>query len=120
MRYFCYTFGDESEPVPEPSPELQSRMGRYIEESARAGVLAATGAFGPTALGAKITLADGEFTVTDGPFTEAKELVGGWALIDVPGREDAVDSVKQFLSVLGRGEYRVRPVFGPDDVAPGG
>jgi hypothetical protein len=118
MQYFCYTFGDDAESMPEPDPAIQERMGAFIEESTRSGVLVATGAFGPTALGAKITLVDGEYTVTDGPFAEAKELVGGWAIIDVPGRDEAVASLKRFLSILGQGEYRTRPVFGPDDAPP--
>lgn len=115
MRFFCYTFGDESDPVPGPNPDLEARMGRYIEESKRSGVLVATGAFGPTALGARIALADGGFSVTDGPFAEAKELVGGWALIDVRSKQEAVESVKRFLSILGGGQYRIRQVFGPED-----
>ena len=62
-------------------------------------------------MGAKITLKDGEFTVVDGPFTEAKELVGGWALLECRDLDEAVEWSKRFLSVLGEGEVRVRPVF---------
>jgi hypothetical protein len=73
-------------------------------------------------MGAKITLKDGEFTVIDGPFTEAKELIGGWALMECRDLEEAVEWAKRFVSVLGEGEVRVRPaesvwiegVYGPE------
>lgn len=115
MRYFCYTLGDESVPMPPPSERLMTEMDTFIQEGISSGVLVATGGFGPSSLGAKVNLADGEYTVTDGPFAEAKELIGGWALIDVQSKEEAVESVKRFLSILGGGEARMRQVFGPED-----
>lgn len=115
MRFFCYTMGDESVPMPPPSEQLMSEMDAFIQEGISSGVLVATGGFGPSALGAKISLTDGEFTVTDGPFAEAKELIGGWALIDVASKEEAVVSTKRFLTILGGGEARIRQVFGPED-----
>ena len=57
---------------------------------------------------------DGEFTVVDGPFTEAKELVGGWAMLECRDQSEAVEWTKRFLSVIGEGETRIRPVFGPE------
>ncbi len=115
MRYFCYTMGDESIPMPPPSEQLMTEMDAFIQESIASGVLVATGGFGPSDLGAKVSLADGEFTVTDGPFAEAKELIGGWALIDVDSKEEALESVKRFLTIVGGGESRIRQVFGPED-----
>jgi hypothetical protein len=98
-----------------------TEMGAVIEEATKSGVLVATGGIAPTAMGAKITLKDGEFTVIDGPFTEAKELIGGWALMECRDLEEAVEWAKRFVSVLGEGEVRVRPadsvwidgVYGP-------
>ena len=55
-----------------------------------------------------------DFTVVDGPFTEAKELVGGWALMECRDKDEAIEWSKRFLSVLGHGETRIRPVFGPE------
>ena len=82
MRFLGYTVGDDSIPTPPPSPELMAQMGKFVEEVSASGHLIATGAFTPIATGTrKISLADGQFTVTDGPFTEAKELIGGWALV---------------------------------------
>jgi hypothetical protein len=109
MRFLGYTLGDESVPVPPPSPEHMEEMGAMLEEATRSGVLVATGGLAPTAMGAKVTLKDGEFTVVDGPFTEAKELIGGWALMECRDLDEAVEWSKRFVSVLGEGEVRVRP-----------
>lgn len=111
MRFLGYTLADESTPIAPPSPELMEEMGKFVEEATKAGVIVATGGIAPTAMGAKITLKDGQFTVVDGPFTEAKELVGGWALLECRDKDEAVEWSKRFVSVLGEGEVRVRPVF---------
>ena len=71
----------------------------------------ATGGVGPTAEGAKISLNRGEYEIVDGPFAEAKELMGGWALMECRDLAEAVEWSKRFLAVLGEGEVRVRPVF---------
>jgi hypothetical protein len=110
MRFLGYTLGDETVPIPPPSPELMTEMDAFMEEATKSGVLVATGGIAPTAMGAKITLKDGEFTVIDGPFTEAKELIGGWALMECRDLEEAVEWAKRFVSVVGEGEVRVRPV----------
>ena len=83
MRFLGYTLADESDAADRASPpELYERMGTFVEEATKAGVIVATGGIAPTSEGAKITLKDGEFTVVDGPFVEAKEIVGGWALME--------------------------------------
>ena len=121
MRFLGYTLGDESVPMPPPPPELMTAMDTFLEEATKAGVLVATGGIAPTSMGAKITLKDGEFTVIDGPFTEAKELIGGWALMECRDLQEAVEWAKRSVSVVGEGEVRVRPtdsvwidgVYGP-------
>ncbi|MCU1367799.1 MAG: hypothetical protein JWL72_4629 [Ilumatobacteraceae bacterium] len=113
MRFLGYTLGDESAPTPAPTPELMEAMGRFMEEATTAGVIVATGGIAPTSMGARITLSDGKYTVIDGPFTEAKELIGGWALLECRDLEEAIEWSKRFVGVLGEGEVRVRPVFGP-------
>jgi hypothetical protein len=110
MRFLGYTLGDENAPMPAPSPELMTAMDEMIEDATKAGVLVATGGIAPTSMGAKVTLKDGEFTVIDGPFTEAKEIIGGWALLECRDLEEAVEWSKRFVSVVGEGEVRVRPV----------
>ena len=112
MRFLGYTLASETEqPTEPPPPELYERMGKFVEEAVNAGVVVATGGLAPTSEGARISLKDGEFTVVDGPFTEAKELVGGWALMECRDMDEAVVWTKRFLSVLGEGECRVRPVM---------
>jgi hypothetical protein len=111
MRFFGYTLGDPSAPVGPPSPELMAEMGDFIEEATKAGILVATGGFAPLAEATKVSLADGAYTVTDGPFTEAKELIGGWALMETRDKDEAVEWTKRFLGVLGYGECTVRPVY---------
>jgi len=111
MRFFGYTLGDESVPMPMPTAEDMSKMDAFVEEVTKAGVLLATGGLGPSSMGAKISLNNGEFTVVDGPFAEAKELIGGWALMECRDLDEAIEWSKRFLSVLGGGETRVRPVF---------
>ena len=111
MRFFGYTLADESVPTPPPTPELFEAMGAFMAEATAAGVIVATGGIAPTAMGAKIILEDGEYTVVDGPFAEAKELVGGWALLECRDLAEAIEWSKRFVGVLGEGEVRVRPVF---------
>jgi hypothetical protein len=111
MRFFGYTLGDPSAPMPAPTPELYARMGEMVEEATKAGVIIATGGFAPADEATKVSLADGTYTVTDGPFSEAKELIGGWALIETRDRDEAVEWTKRFLGVIGYGETTIRPIL---------
>lgn len=119
MRYLSYTLGDDSTPMAPPSQELMSKMGQLMQDATEAGVLVATGGLAPTAEGTTVKYEGGTFTVTDGPHTEAKELVGGWALMEVRDREEAVRWAQRFLAITGDGESRLRRVFGPGDLPPG-
>lgn len=119
MRYLSYTLGDDSTPMSPPTPELMEQMRQLMADATEAGVLVATGGLAPTAQGTTLRYEDGEFTVTDGPHTESKELVGGWALMEVRDRDEAVEWAKRFLVIAGEGESRLRRVFGPDDLPPG-
>jgi len=116
MRFFGYTLASENEPLPmpAPTPEMYEQMGAFVEEATKAGVLLATGGLAPSSMGTKISYVNGEFTVTDGPFAEAKELVGGWALMECRDKDEAIEWTKRFLIVAGGGESRIRPVMGPD------
>ena len=111
MRFLGYTLANEAEtPREPPSPDMYEKMGKFVEEATKAGVVVATGGIAPTSEGAIVSLKGGEFTVLDGPFTEAKELVGGWALMECRDKDEAIEWTKRFLNVLGEGECRVRPV----------
>lgn len=94
-----------------PTPEDMATMGAYIEESLKSGALIATEGCMPSALGAKVRRTDGKFTVTDGPFTEAKEVVGGFALINANSKEHAIEITRDFMNVAGDGEVEVRQVY---------
>lgn len=120
MRYLSYTVGDDSTPTPPATPEMMAEMGQFMEEMTAAGVLIATGGFAPVSTGTtKVRLADGDFTVTDGPFAEAKELIGGWALSEVGSKEEAIEMTKRFLRISGGGESTLRRIFGPEDFPAG-
>jgi hypothetical protein len=111
VRFLGYTLGDPSIPIPPPNPELMDQMGKFVEEATKAGVLVATGGLGPVDDAVKVTLHDGEFTVLDGPFTEAKELIGGWALMETRDRDEAIEWTKRFLTIVGEGESTIRQVY---------
>ena len=111
MRFLGYTLGDPNAPVGEPNPELYQQMGEFVEEATKAGVLLATGGVGPLNDAVKVQYHGGEFTVLDGPFTEAKELVGGWAVMECRDKDEAIEWTKRFLSLVGEGESTIRPVI---------
>jgi hypothetical protein len=119
MRFLGYTMGDDSTfamgddsaPMPPPSPELLEKMDEFIEAATKAGVLVATGTFGPVAEATKVVCTNGEFTVLDGPFTEAKELVGGWGLLEVRDKDEAIEWTKRVQAIVGYGETTLRQVY---------
>jgi len=105
----------ESEAGVPPSQELMERMGAFLEEITRAGVLLATDGLHPSVKGKRVRLQDGKVTVMDGPFTESKELIASYALFQVKSIEEAVSWTTRFLQVLGRGECEIRPIFDAED-----
>jgi hypothetical protein len=111
MRFLGYTLADPSTPIPPPSRDMMQKMGAFVEEATKAGVLLATGGVGPVEEAVKVRYSGGEFTVLDGPFTEAKELVGGWALMEVRDKAEAIEWVKRFLAIAGEGESTIRQVY---------
>jgi hypothetical protein len=102
-----------------PSPELIARMEKLIEEGMKDGTLIATEGCLPSALGARVRLSRGKVTVTDGPFTEAKEVIGGFALLEAKSKAEAIDLAKKFLDVAGDGECEIRQIFTAPEAAPG-
>jgi hypothetical protein len=91
-----------------PTEDEMARMGQLIEEGMKAGYLLGVEGCLPSARGARVRLSDGKVTVTDGPFTESKELVGGLALLQANSKEEAVEMVKHFLGIAGDGECELR------------
>jgi hypothetical protein len=94
-----------------------TKMGRLIEEGMKAGVLLAVEGCMPSATGARVRLSDGRLTVSDGPFTESKEVIGGFALLQASSKEEALEVVKQFLHAAGDGECELRQVYEADQNA---
>lgn len=107
MRFMTlYKPGRESDAP--PTQQEMADMGQLIEEMAKAGVLIATDGLQPSSKGARVRISGGKFTVTDGPFTETKELVAGYAIIQVNSKEEAIELTKRFLKVVGEGESEIR------------
>jgi hypothetical protein len=94
-----------------PTPEEMATMGKLIEEGMKAGWLLATEGCLPTALGARIRRSGGKLTVTDGPFTEAKEVVGGFAILKANSKEEAIELTRTFLKIAGDGECELRQLY---------
>lgn len=101
-----------------PTPEEMAGMGKMIEEWMKSGKLLATEGCMPTALGARVRVDDGKFSVSDGPFTEAKEVVGGFAILSAPSKEVAVGYAKEFLQFMGQGECELRQLYEMDGPQP--
>jgi hypothetical protein len=90
-------------------------MGKLVEEMTRSGVLVSTAGLRPTAEGFRIRLSGGKIRVTDGPFTEAKEVIGGYAILEAKSKAEAIELTKRFLQVHGDEwelECEVRPLDG--------
>jgi hypothetical protein len=94
-----------------PSQEEIARMGKLIEEGMKAGYLLGVEGCMPSVTGARVRLANGSVTVTDGPFTESKEVIGGFAILQANSKAEAIQMVRDFLAVAGDGECEVRQVF---------
>lgn len=105
-----------------PEEKLMNQMAEYHEELARAGVLLDANGLHPTSKGWRIRYAGEKRTVVDGPFTEAKELIGGYTMIQVRTREEALEWSRRFPNPVGEGqaaEIEVRQVFELEDFEPG-
>jgi hypothetical protein len=110
MRFLCVYKPGKPEGAP-PSQDEMARMGKLIQDAFREGWLLATEGCLPSALGARVRKADGKVTVTDGPFTEAKEVIGGFALIKAGSKAEAIELTKRFLEVAGDGESEIRQLY---------
>ena len=94
-----------------PTEEEMAAMGQLIEREAKAGLLLSTEGCLPSALGARVRRSGDKLTVTDGPFTEAKEVVGGFAILSADSKEQAIEQAKRFLDVVGDGECELRQLY---------
>ena len=124
MRFMMMMKGDRDyEAGKPPSPALMAAVEKMTVEGMQSGVIVSTGGLLPSFAGAKLRLSGGKVTVTDGPFTEAKELIGGYAIVDVRSKAEAIELGRRFLQmhadVLGPDyeiESEVRQMFDPSDL----
>jgi hypothetical protein len=113
MRYMSiYKTVERNAP---PTPQEMTAMNALIEETIKSGELIETGGLQPSARGFRVRCANGKIVVTDGPFTESKEVVGGYAIVEAKSKEHALAMTKRFLEVAGDGECEVRPMYQPAD-----
>ncbi len=121
MRYIVLLNG--AQPSTPPPPGLMEAIMKLGEEATKAGALLDTAGLAPSAAGARVELAAGNVTVTDGPFTESKELIS-YALYDVRTKEEAVEWAARFMRIHRdhwagwEGTANVLKVMGPEDFAP--
>jgi hypothetical protein len=107
-----------------PPKPLMDAIAKLSDEAVKAGTMIGNGGLLPTATGARVRLSGGKVTVTDGPFTEAKEVVGGYAQFELKSKEEAVKSATRFMELHREhwpgweGETEIRQMFGPEDCAP--
>jgi hypothetical protein len=80
-----------------PDPWLIAAIGKLTEDLRRSGILVGNGGLAPTSTGARVQLAGGK--VLDGPFTEAKEIIGGYAIVDVSSKQEAIELAKRFYQI---------------------
>ena len=120
MRFLImHKSNEENEAGVPPSPQLIEDMGRFMEEASREGVLLAAEGVHPSSRGARLEFSGGRRTVIDGPFAEAKELIAGFAIVQVNSKDEAIEWATRFADVLGEDvEIEVRQVVEISDFAP--
>jgi hypothetical protein len=113
--------GENSGPPPKEFMDAMAKMG---EEASKSGAMIASGGLSPTAKSTRVRLSRGQVTAIDGPFTEAKEVVGGFAMFELKSKEEAIAGAMQFMELHKKywpgweGETEVRQILGPEDSFP--
>jgi hypothetical protein len=119
MKYLTFIRHSEKYRDSPPPAGLMAAMDEFVTKSLKDGTLVDTGGLLPSKDGARVRLAGGKITVTDGPFTEAKEVIGGWAILEAPSKADAIRMATEFMELHRKhwpafeGESEVRPMFDP-------
>jgi hypothetical protein len=107
-----------------PPKELMDALAKLSEEANKNGTMVASGGLAPTAMSTRVRLSRGQISKIDGPFTEAKEIVGGCAVLEFKSKEEAIEGAKRFMELHKKywpgweGETEVRQVIGPEDFPP--
>ena len=116
MKFLTFIRSSESFRDTPPPASLMEAMGEFVERSFKEGTLVDTGGLLPSKEGFRVRLRDGQVTVTDGPFSESKEVIGGWAILDVASRAEALRVSTEFMELHRKhwpefeGESEVRPI----------
>ena len=116
MKYLTFIKSSESYREQMPPAALMEAMGGFIEKTMKNGNLVSTGGLLPSSEGARVRLSGGEITVIDGPFTESKEVIGGWAILQADSREEVMRIAVEFMELHREhwpefeGESEVRPI----------
>jgi hypothetical protein len=119
MKYLAFVRHSESYRASPPPPGFMDAMGAFVQKSLKDGSLVDTGGLLPSKEGARVRLADGKITVTDGPFAESKEIIGGWAILKADSKEEVIRLATAFMDLHRthwpgfEGESEVRPMFDP-------
>ena len=121
MRFMILRKADaDTEAGAMPSTELLAAMGKYMEEMGKAGILLGGEGLHPTSKAVRVKFSGGKPSVIDGPFAETKELIAGYALLEVKSREEAIEWLKKWPAMDGGGnlELEVRQLFEAEDFGP--
>ena len=119
MKFMTMVKGAEN--AGPPPQELMDAIGQLGMEAGKAGVMVDMGGLLPSAVGARVRVAKGKLTITDGPFTEAKEVVGGFAIYNVGSREEAIEWTRRFMELHREhwpgweGETELRQIWEPGE-----
>jgi len=124
MRFMMMMKADKNfEAGVPPSPELIAAIGKLTEDGMKSGVLLDTGGLMPSFCGSRIRASGGKLSVTDGPFAEAKELIGGYAIVQVHSKAEALEMARNFMKlhvdILGpsyEGECEIRQMWDPAEM----
>ena len=119
MRYMCFVKHPENQN--QPPQALMDAMGKHVQKAFKAGTLIDTGGLAPVSAAIHVRLEGGDIKVKDGPYTEAKEIIGGYAVMKFDTQEEAIQAAKDFMELHRQhwpgweGESEVRQIFGMED-----
>jgi hypothetical protein len=121
MMFITLSEDFRNQPIPRA---LNDAMGKFVNENLKSGALVDTAGLQPTSEGVRVHLSGGKITVTDGPFTETKEVVGGYAVVEAKSKREAIDFATKFMDIHRihwpqfEGTCEVRQIEAEDSAAP--
>jgi len=122
MRFMMLVKSGENKGL--PPKELMDAIAKLSEEANKNGTMIASGGLAPTSMSTRVRISRGQLTTVDGPFAEAKEVVGGYAVFELKSKEEAIKGALHFMELHKKhwpgweGETEIRQIFGPEDFPP--